>query len=301
MAAMKMKIQIALLICLFSSQAWGQEDSALLFSVPSERPPPQDSNASVPDGASLQQKTSFSTLLLRDQRTFDFLEARMPKGCAYELRKLYQSGNTLNSITLAKAAIPVLDVEYVSREQDARFFHWTSEEAYRTLTKLFQINGRGTDGIAQAPQQTAYNDVFLYLRATPERNQNRHTPASQSMWAMQLYAAEDSKSSANYGNRLIEIEFSRDAKVLKDLDPAWPKALRELKEKFPDVVNVCRLEDKPQSATSYGCGADRTPIYFIVAEDSGIDLINYYGCGANRYGQYFQIISPKRIVNTNFH
>jgi hypothetical protein len=250
---------------------------------------------------SFSRSASFASLLLHDPTAYALLRDRMPKGCADELKKLYASGETLYSEKLETRATNILDVPYYSGQKDTLFYHWTNSESVATFATLFHREITERDiAHKKSLKEDSYEKIFKYLRATPVRRKNTATPNSNSLWSSVFYMAEDPKSSSGYGTNLITFEFQDNAKVLDYLSPAWIDALQELNQKYPSVTSACHLTLPPQNDESYGCGVNQAPIYFIVAEDSNIDLIDYYSCGANYRHQFFQLLSPKKIKQIRF-
>lgn len=250
----------------------------------------------------VERTSSFSYLLTHNSEAFEFLKKRMPEGCAQKLQELYISGQTLRSETLEKAALSILNVRYASGHRDARFFHWTNANSYSVFRKLFHSEIRDREKAHELSlKEGAYDEIYLYLRANTKREQNAKSPSEMSLWNMQWYVAEDDRSSRSYGDYLLEIIFADDAKVLNDTDEAWKPALEKLGEKYPELVNICQLINPPTRSEDYGCGRNVPAIYFIVAEDSYIDMINYDGCGSTSHGRYFQVLSPQKIIKTIFN
>lgn len=251
--------------------------------------------------ASLMRKASYATLLLKDPVAFGLLDARMPRGCADELKKLYASGATLFSETLRKAARAPLEINYSMGQQNTIFYHWTSSGAMQTFAKLFhrEISDR-EQAHQQSVQEGAYEEIFRYLRANPHRTQGSRTPKEPSLWASVLYLAKDRTTSSGYGQSLLEFHMLEDAKILLDTSPAWGEAIAEIGKKYPTVAETCGLKRAPTNTESYGCGVARAPIYFVMAEDSNIDMISYEGCGSSYKYQFFQMLSPAKIKQIVF-
>lgn len=250
---------------------------------------------------SLRRRASYAKLLLKDPVAFGLLNERMPVGCADQLKRLYASGETLYSEALNRAARAPLEIKYYSGIQDESFFHWTTQSAKEAFEKLFhrEIDDRDKAHL-QTVKEGGYEEVFKYLRANPNRVQGARTPKELSLWATVLYVAEDRSSSSIYGQSLIEIKMDSKAKILTATASAWGDTIVEIEKKYPELAAVCGLKRVPVNSEAYGCGVARSSIYFVVAEDSNIDMISYYGCGASASNQYFQLLSPEKIKQVIF-
>ncbi len=227
--------------------------------------------------SSLQRKSSFASMLL-DPLSGKAISDAIGSECADFLRKIYRSGHTLASTTLAAAAKPVKDVEYLSGVEDNTFFQYTKanpffDSLHPEITDRNQANKR-------AIQEGAYDQEFLFLRSRAGGLNNKV-----------LYVAEDPASSSNFGSHEIEFDFDPNAKILDQNSVAWVATLKELSAKYPGLSTSC-----PTDGLSSGLPTDiayDSQIYLIIADDSGIDLINY------TRNKWFKVLSFKNLIATH--
>jgi hypothetical protein len=226
----------------------------------------EDTSHDDPAG-SLTRTSSYAYLLLHSPSTPSVFRP-LSAECTQAIKKVYASGHTLYSQKLHDAATPVGDWTYFSgKKTKADFYHWTKD------TATLQMAATGNyDGIFKSDRTTA--DEFWH-----------------SVW----YVAEDTKSSSYYGNKMVTLTFLPDAKVLSFLAAQWDDAIAEINQQYPDVGTSCHLPSLQAPGITLYDKYKNYP-FFVIAEDSGIDLIDYYGVGIDKPHRWFQVVSPAHLA-----
>jgi hypothetical protein len=179
--------------------------------------------------------------------------------CIQVLRDFYASGKKLSSEVLEKHI-------KTSSEIRGTFYHYTN-------AKVMKLIGKKNRPL----------DIFDY-----SRNSVSTTP-----WKSPFYMADDTVSSAEYGNILLKITMRPNFKVLYEDD--YPDAMtlqsldaivvRDLIEQEPEL-ETCKLSDPYRDQSNI-------PLYFLTAEEMGVDMIHYSWHSGQRH--WFQVINPFAI------
>jgi hypothetical protein len=216
---------------------------------------------------SLTRTSSYAYLLLHSPSTPSLFHP-LSAECTQAIKKVYASGHTLYSQKLHDAGTPVGEWTYFSgKKTKANFYHWTKDAAIPRMAAAGNY-----DGIIKS-DRTSSNEFW------------------HSVW----YVAEDTKSSSYYGDKKVTVSFLPDAKVVSFLTPEWDGAIAEINQKYPDVGTSCNIPSVHAPGITLYDKYKNYP-FFVIAEDSGIDLIDYYGVGVNKPHRWFQVVSPAHLL-----
>lgn len=196
--------------------------------------------------------------------------------CTAVINEITESGGTLDSNTLRKALHPLNKIKFGSGVQDNTFYHYTNQTS---LIDLFKLRDKSVDHSAYAIENHLYDNIHIYLRS---KNSN--------FWNSVFYVAEDPKSSESFGN--YQVEFILDTEtsntISYDLN-LWKAAVKEIEDRYPKIKQNCRTDFNREMSNSGLFGTVIfSDIFYIVAEDSGVQAISY-----DRRRKWFQIITPE--------
>lgn len=198
------------------------------------------------------------------------------QACVDAVNAVTRKGQTLRSQEILKAVSPLSSMKFPSGVQDDTFFHYTSAAELVNMFKLGELQGPAA--YANAIQNHLFEQEFNYLRTIAVDSFN--------FWRRVFYVAEDPVTSASYGNYEIEFKLDMSARTLMYKTDVWTAALNEIGARYPDIASNCKL-DLHDVGTDYGT-VESNDILFVIAEDSGVSVINY---GAADH--WYQVIAPQ--------
>lgn len=219
--------------------------------------------------------------ILLDPRYNTQMKAELGSECVDAINKITQTGGSLYSRQLANAAVPLGSIRYFSGVQDNLFYHWTSNSGLHTLFKLNELSAE--DASTRASKENIYEQMFFYLRTRPADQYK--------FWRRVFYVAEDPQSSAFLGSSLIEFTLNPQSKTLKYDINMWQNGMDEVAAKHHELAQKCKMKLDWDIPDTFG-RVLFSNMFFIVAEDSGISLIDY-----NQRSSWFQILSSEPFVS----
>jgi hypothetical protein len=236
----------------------------------------------IPKTSSLRL-SSFRNQILQGNEN---MRAGMGPQCFDFLKKIYESGRTLSSETVRKAARFLSETPFASGVQEYDFFHYT-----RRREALDQFHPEMQDRAqahALAMKEGAYEKMMQFLRE--QRGDSRR---AYSTWGRVLYVAEDPWSSKQYGSLRIKFHFSP-ATLVIDGPRVLMGALTELNGRFPGLLAAC------PAIESSGYYGRLSEAFFPIVEESDIPLVHYGDPehSGKRKGGWYQLLSPEPIRGT---
>jgi hypothetical protein len=190
--------------------------------------------------------------------------------------------------------------------KDNKFKQWVGEDCIDTLKTLFASGKKLTSEILgnhievnPADKNTFYHYTFAsIMNFIAKKNRPldmfEHLRTTTSPWLSTVYVADDSESSSQFGNMLFKIILRGEIKVLNE--DGYPQPL-EKKGSLSEIVVEDLINREPKLAY---CKAGKSldnqayiPLYFLVAEEMGVDMIHYSWPEAN--GHWFQILNPYAV------
>lgn len=194
-------------------------------------------------------------------------EEQLPGGCLRAIQSVYNSGKDF-SLQIIKDRITTLrKLKYRSGQNDLVFYHYTNSAP-----------------VSEIARNNRFLEFFKFYRTK-----------RQAWWLDLFYVAEDPESSASYGNIQVKVHMKAETRALSEFaDPDAPqfryKVINEITSKYPSI-NVCITGDNFNDLN----------IYYLAADDSGVDIIQYWNAidtsyyyHPNEY-QFFQILNPGAI------
>lgn len=225
------------------------------------------------------RKASFRKLLSDPAKSANMI-GELGRACAEAINAITASGGNLESKIL-KDSTQTLDSFHVySKHDDDVFYHWTKSTTLLSSLKLDKLPGPKAyeadvaDGSLEA--------IFDFLRT-------QYVDGSE-FYRRVLYVAEDKDSSSDYGNLLIEFQFNPKAVVLPYDESTWSKAVQEVANRYSSIAKNCKVDLSSSFDGKFGVMKFNN-LFFIIAEDSSVDLIDY-----NQQRIWFQLLSPKSII-----
>ncbi|MBI5744012.1 MAG: hypothetical protein HY952_05640 [Elusimicrobia bacterium] len=176
------------------------------------------------------------------------LYSSLEKGCVNYLKRIYSSGKTLESERLYERSRPIRAYAFPSGGDPLDFFHYTGAKA---MADLFHPEMPDRQQAHRATlADGGYEKAFIYPR------KKHFNP-----WDQLIYVAEDPESSSDYGPLRITFRLNPEARaIVHERFSGLPENVKaELQKKYPRLWEKC--SDKE--------------IFYYVAEDSGIDLVEY--------------------------
>jgi hypothetical protein len=223
---------------------------------------------------------SFAKLILADTES---ITEGIGDDCVKFLKKIYRKGGSLHSDVVHNAARPISGYTFKSGGNPLDFFHHT----YKTeaIAQFHPEIADRAEAHRIALREDAYHKMLEFLRI-------RSNIANY--WA--LYVAEDPESSRLYGPHQIRFVFAPDSLVLDVTkgvapDDFWRDVMNELEGRFPGLGVSCSVMHP------FFSGLNMPIITMLIAEDSGIDIVDYYQM-ESKHGQWFQIIRGDKIERT---
>ena len=237
----------------------------------------------ISEDSSLSRPSSFASLLMNPAKSAALEEALGP-GCSSFLRKIYRTGATLSSQKLIAASHPLSEEKFASGKPHVNFFHHTKTSDFGDTLHPEMRDRKKANELCM--EEGDYDKTFTFLRT-------RDSTISVRLWLDALYMAEDPTSSSSYGPNMIEIDFDpKKTKIVDETDSAWNDAVDELESKYPGFKDSCL-----NNFSEY----ERFGFEFFIADDSGIDMIDYYVPAAPAQHAWFQVLSLKNATETRVH
>jgi hypothetical protein len=235
--------------------------------------------------SSLIRPSSFAANLIRNGVASPIYKA-LGQSCGNFLLKLYKSGNTLKSEAIVKAETTVENSPYALNKGGNAFYHHTKTTALLDQLHPEEADREKAQRLAQS--EGVYGKIIEY-----SKNRTDIMAEVGGLWFLALYVAHDPDSSQKYGPHLIEFDFDPNAKVIDAQTPAWGEALSELERKFPGLRSACQTVGVPKNENAF-----THRIYFLVAEDSGADLMDYTYNAAPGPHNWYQVFNLDKVIQT---
>ena len=226
----------------------------------------------------LEQRTgSFRRIILSavGQNLIHELSDRHP-GCGEAVREVYATGGSLYSRRLDAAATRLGDVPFASGVQDNIFYHYTQNKSFM----------KSLDESAEEIQKNqAYEKIFIYLRA------HQKPGTSYGNWSRIFYMSEDPDTIRNFAPFCVEFKMNMEARVVELESKLFSSAIREVGDRHPEVLDKCGSEMDQSGRDTYST-VYWNSLNFLMAEDSGLDAIDY------QFHHWFQILNPDMILSS---
>lgn len=207
--------------------------------------------------------------------------------CKSRLSSIYDKGENLSSEVLKESIVNIKEYNKSIDETRASisgvdFYHYTDFDFTSVFkTKLLK------DNTYILINKKGYDDIFSYLK----RKRMSHCCSSATKNA--LFIAEDSESSAHFGDYRLKVVLKRDTQILiadkhgKLLSGhSWVDVFDKLDSKYPGLSSSCKMRS----------------VRSIIAEDSGADLIAYenWRAGQGRKRAWFILLNSRSVDYSEF-
>lgn len=232
-------------------------------------------------GAPVAKRTYSFRKMLLDPKMSANMQGELGAACVASVNKITRSGRSLASRILANSATPLGQVRVHTGVQDNLFYHWTSSDGLFALFKLRELNG--DEASARAKKENIYEQMFYFLRT--------RSADMYQFWRRVFYVAEDTKSSGFLGSNLLEFTLDPKSKTVVYNLPTWQASMDEVAEKYPELAQTCKMNLDWKLTDTFG-SLMFSNMFFIVAEDSGITVIEF-----NQGGRWFQILGSEPFVS----
>lgn len=222
--------------------------------------------------ALLADPLSFHRQLL-DETPSPFKEDFKP-GCPEKLRDLVRAGRSFAVPAVRESSEGIARSKRLHPEYGSRFFHWSKSEALRDIADRNDVNA-----------------IYAFLRA-PSRSPGMFA------WYGSPHVADDPGSTLDYGKTLVAFDLFPDARVLNwDLhmgqeDGLVARIREAYRAAFPEASEC--YEPGP----IYNEGFD-SPVFFLVFEASGIDLVRYRNFD-DGHGAYYFVLNPHSLERLHY-
>ena len=215
--------------------------------------------------------------ILADPAKNQNMAAELGAACVQAINQITQAGGSLRSITLMNSTKPLEQIKFGANGGNPYFYHWTSRDG---LHEMFELNRLSEDQVIErARANNTYEKMFDFLRA--------RSADEYAFWRRVFYVAKDKASSAFLGTQLIEFELDLNAKTISYEHKIWQKAMDEVSASYPSLKQACAMDLDRQFPDTHGVVMSNN-MFFIVAEDSGVEVIDY-----NQKELWFQILSSR--------
>jgi hypothetical protein len=216
---------------------------------------------------------SFRASLL-DNKIDNIDNSLLPK-CLSAVREVYDNGHDFSLDIIKKYIVPLDSIKFISGVNDRIFYHYTNFA-----------------GVSSVVQRNKFIEMFTYVQSFYLKN----------WWNYLVYAAEDPMSSSHYGKYQLKIHMKPETQVLVEFKADSPAILRDqvitnIIAKYPKTI-ACFPS---RNGLSFNPNNGDLNLYYLAAEDSGADIIQYwnawntvYYSHVNDY-QYFQILHPDTV------
>ena len=204
--------------------------------------------------------------LLKDEKKGRMLISSLGDRCTKAINEITDNGGSLESTILRNALYPLGKVRFRSGDQDNTFYHYTNKSS---LPDSFKLRDKSVDHTKYALENNIYDNILYYLRTNPAK-----TPI---FWYTLFYVAEDSASSSSFGDMKLEFILDTETSNTISYDPSlWKKAVIEVANQYPKIKEYCETDfNRDRTDKSLYGDAKYTDIFYIIAEDSGVHVINY--------------------------
>ncbi len=242
-----------------------------------------------PDAAKtkiMKRKGSYRNIILSvlGKSIVDDLNSYRPN-CGSTVKEIYAQGNTLYSKVIDEATIRLSDFPLNTGTWHSDFSHFTPSENF--------MNSFNTSH-EKLVSNVIYEGMFTYIRGRDSIGHGN--------WLRQFFVSEDPETIRFWAPYEIKFDMNPDARLVQLQDPnmlkissgtkfihprdLWIWALDEIGSKYPEVKRACGTKLELDMHDSYGW-IHYSPLSFIIAEDSGVDVIEYL-----QGGRWFMVLSP---------
>ncbi len=226
----------------------------------------------LPKRSGLAYAHSYKKMVL--SKTPNVFQESIGSTCLGALRKLYAAGKSLASRNIKKHMVS--SQNYINLDSKTDFYHYTEAQELANITK--------------------YNrplDIFEYIRM-------KKSSKDFSTWLSAFYVADDTESSSHYGNILVKVFMRKNITILSEMDydianndGGLNKIVgNELVTRYP-TLKSCQIQMKTDSDGKSYNAAEATVLYFLSAEEMGVDMIHYKWSVGD--GHWFQVLNPYAI------
>lgn len=212
------------------------------------------------------------------------LYAELGPPCGKLVSGIYKDGRTLASKAVMNAAKPLRSLQFPSGLHTGSFYHYTKSPKMLELLHP-EVRDRSKAN-ADAVKNGEYGRIFGSYKL------GESDPLGKGFWNRVHYLSEDPVTSQYAGPLRVRFVLDPEARVLTWDDGLWAAALAELDRRFPGFKLACGSNLDKRRNDTYGA-TRYSDALFIIAEDSGIDLLDY---NAKRW---FMMVSPRSIRETH--
>lgn len=238
---------------------------------------------------------TFRDLICHPQQG-EFVRQELGETCANAIVEIFSSGRSLASEALLGRRIRVRELIPPASSGQVNVYH-AARWGDRGLVELFELNGDLQDGREllemevneRAREEGRFGQMFSYLRANRKLDANNITHHWAGLWLRSFYVGRSVPSVLDICPSdcdVLEFNLDPEAWALEHDQKLWEAAIGEIGERFPHLHSHTSMRlshvapDKHQKVCYH-------PLQFIIAEESGISLLDY-----GQKGLWFQIINP---------
>lgn len=233
--------------------------------------------------ANSNRSGSFKNIFLNNSLNQELKEDLGPK-CFNFIQSIYKQNKTLYTESINRSIEPLSLINFKSGLQDMTFFHWTRSVGLHNL--LLSSNSNRDEAHKIALDKKLYESMFVYLRTRDADQYN--------LWRRVFYIAEDPESSKFLGDKLIKFYLNPKCRSIGWDKRNWLDSLQELELKYKGFQNACGKGFTRKVSDTHRT-VDYNEILFIIAEDSGVDIIDF------QTKEWFQVLTPYCFEKTSFN
>jgi hypothetical protein len=226
-----------------------------------------------------------------------YVRQELGEECADLLVDIFRAGGDLSSQIFIQKRVRVCDLIAGANQPIVRFYHsarW-GDTGLVDLLDLKQGQQKKYQtfltALSRAYALKRFWGIFKYLRV--ERKLGTDLEHNwPGLWHRNFYVGRSLESVTEISKKdCPHFEFDIDGKVwaLPYQEDLWQQALDEVATKYPQLKNVAKLESSYTARDKYGT-VQYHPLQFVIAEESGISLMDY-----GQKGLWFQVIRPEAL------
>jgi hypothetical protein len=217
--------------------------------------------------------------------------------CADLLLDIFRSGGDLSSQTFIQKRVRLCDLIGQLDHQPLKFYH-SARWGDSGLVELLELNNYWRKNcqafltrMSASYALKRFSGIFKYLRVERKLGADlRHNWPG--LWHRNFYVGKSLKSVTDISKEHYPLfEFDIDAKVwaLPYDENIWQHALEEVAKKYPELKKVSKMQLCYVAGDKYGT-VHYHPLQFVIAEESGISVMDY-----GQRGLWFQVIRPEAL------
>ncbi len=226
-----------------------------------------------------------------------YVRQELGEECADLLADIFRAGGDLSCQAFIQKRVRICGLIGEPDQQIVRFYH-TARWGDTGLVDLLDLkHGKQKNyqtfltALSRAYALKRFWGIFKYLRV--ERKLGADLEHNwPGLWHRNFYVGRSLESVTEISQHdYPHFEFDIDGKVwaLPYQENIWKQALDEVATKYPQLKNVTKLEPYYMAGDKH-----RTvyyhPLQFVIAEESGISLMDY-----GQKGLWFQVIRPEAL------